>query len=88
MKTLKSTLESFKENELTSKHKVKIYGGLLDGPQNELPFDEEEYDENGDPILNHGTGPRSGSTGGSSSATSGSSLGNSNTGGSPTPIGG
>ena len=80
MKTLKSTFESFRENELTSKHQVKVYGGLTDGgpPQNELPLDEEPpYEDSGDP--QNGTGPRG--TGGSSSSTSVATLGNNNSGG-------
>lgn len=86
MNILKSTLESFKENELTNKHKVKVYGGLpVNGlPPQELPLEDFEED-NGDP--QNGTGPRSGSSGGSSSATSAASLGNPHGGGIP-PIGG
>lgn len=82
MKSLKSTLVSFKENELSNQQKLSVYGGLTDGgslPGNELgdeEFDDPNYDENGNPIGN--AGPRG--TGGTSSASSGSSLGNSNTG--------
>lgn len=87
MKYLKSTLESFKENELLSTHKLKIKGGIpLDWIEGGGVDEDVEYDENGNPIGNaDGPGPRGG--GGSSSATSNSSLGNSNTGNLP-PIGG
>ncbi|SEQ17063.1 hypothetical protein [Flavobacterium urocaniciphilum] len=82
MKTLKSTLESFKENELSAKHKINVYGGIADGGTIPVPGDEliEDpiYDDNGDPV-NNGTGPRSG--GGSSSSTTGATLGNDNTSG-------
>jgi hypothetical protein len=84
MKILKSTLESFKENELIRTHKLKINGGLTSEgtPPLELPLDEYEgLDENGDPI---NVGPRGG--GGSNSGASVATLGN--TGGNVLPFGG
>ncbi len=76
MKKLKATLASFTENELPNNHKIKIYGGIADGPVPppielpELPSeDEEDDDTNGDP--RDGTGPRGG--GGTSTAVTGSS---------------
>ncbi len=89
MKIEKSILESFKENELSAKHKINIYGGIADGGSLPLPGDEliddPLFDENGDPI-NNGTGPRSG--GGSSSSTTGATLGNNNTSGTTIITGG
>lgn len=77
MKKLKATLASFTENELPNNHKIKIYGGIADGPVPppielpELPSEdeEEEDDTNGGP--SNGTGPRGG--GGTSTAVTGSS---------------
>ena len=71
MNNLKSTLESFKENELLRTHKLKINGGLpVDGlPTEELPLEEEYVEDDIDPL--NGVGPRGG--GGTSSAVSGSS---------------
>ncbi len=82
MNNLKSTLESFKENELLRTHKLKINGGL---PVNGLPLEELPLDEegNGDPVDN-GTGPIGG--GGPSSGASAATLGNSNTSGTTTIV--
>lgn len=86
MKSTKSTLESFKENELTRQNKLHVYGGLTDGGNTPLPGnefeDESEVDENGDPVGN--AGPRG--TGSNNSAGAVSTLGNNNT-GSTNPLG-
>lgn len=77
MKKFKSTLECFKENELSKTHKTKIYGGIGDNggnPGNELPIDEP-FDDSGDP--DNGTGPRGG--GGTSSVSTASTLTNNGT---------
>lgn len=76
MNILKSTLESFKENELSKKHKLHVYGGLTDGGDVSLPNDDSTDPTGDDSDPKNGTGPRGGSTGGSSSATSAASLGN------------
>ena len=85
MKSLKSTLESFKENELSKMHKLNVYGGLTDAggdTSDELTL-EPEFDENGNP---QSAGPKGGSSSTQSAAT-GSSLGNSTTGSTPPKIG-
>ncbi|MES2862491.1 MAG: hypothetical protein V4666_00080 [Bacteroidota bacterium] len=77
MNILKSTLESFKENELTKMHKLNVYGGLTDGGSTSIPLDELEEpidDGSGDPAS--GTGPRG--TGGSNSGAAVATLGNTN----------